>query len=222
MNILKAILNMPVSDRSDEETGELVKEWLRRYFPTIVSGVVIALLVVFAMNWWRDKERRNTLALSHQLEVLQEAVVSNNKEAAKEAYVGELAEDDSADAYLGALLIAKVYVDDADYEQAKIALEKASQAKDGLVVQTAQWQLANMYVSQKQYEPALKVLQGLKMSAFDGQAARLEGDVYYLQGKMDLALSAYEQSLTANPSPLTEILVKQLKTQINLQKTEAE
>ncbi|SUO95874.1 YfgM family protein [Suttonella ornithocola] len=214
-NPLKALLeradNSLVVERSDEETGELVKSWLRRHGPVILAGVVIALIVLFAMSWWKNRQHTIDTALAYQLETLQKAIADNDVDLANNLYQKSLINNDQAYGKLAALMMAKVYVNAEKNTQARTALEKATKAKDALVAQTAQWELANLEMIEKNYGAALGLLSQLSETAYKGQAKALEGDIYLLQENFKAALNAYQQSLLVVPSPLVRMKAEVLE-----------
>lgn len=198
-------------DRSDEETGELVKAWIRRYGPAIFLGIIIALGVLGFLDWRKQHQRHVNHQLAHQLETLQNALTDKQQDTIKTAYTPALQNDSGEAGNLAALMMAGYYAELGDSAQAEKMLEKASHAKDVLVQQTATWQRANLQANAKQYDTALATLQNLANSAYSAPAASLKGDIYYAQGKTAEALTAYQEAQKRENNPILTLRISQLK-----------
>lgn len=214
--IMSADRSLDFADRSEEEMGEIVKAWLRRYLPAIILGIVIALGIIGFLDWRKVHQRNIDLQFAYQLEQLQAAVSSNQPDEAKKAYTAELKNNDSAAGDLAALLMAGVYTQIGEIDAAQEALHKASGAKDELVAQRAKLELASLQASGQQYDAALQALQGLEKSAYAPAAYSLQGDIYYLQGKNQNALAAYQEAQKIAPSALLQLRIQQLQTAVNI------
>lgn len=202
-----------MSDRTDEETAELVKAWIRRYGMTILAGVVIALAAVFALNRWQEHQRGKGYARSERLARLQSAVAQQQLATAEKLYAG-LQEDDTIHASMAALLMAKLYHDKKDDAAAAKALQSAAKSKDGLLAQAARWSLAQLQVDAGEYDAALATLALLRGSAYDGELGRVQGDIFLLQKKPRQALDAYRSSQKIQPTPLTRLRIDELQARL--------
>lgn len=198
-------------DRSDEETGEIVKAWIRRHAPPILLGIVIALGVLYLIDWYKHRQRQQNHQLSYQLETLQKALNADQANDIKVAYSSDLQNDTNEAGYLAALMMAGYYARQGEISAAEKALDKAMGAKDVLVVQSAQWQRANLQANTKQYDEALKTLSSLESSAYRVQALNLKGDILYIQNHLQDALTTYEAVQKLSPSPMMALRISQLK-----------
>lgn len=205
------------TDRSDEENAELVKEWMARHLPVIFAGIVIALLIIFGMKWWEKRQLEASYRLSYQLDILEKAVEANQAAAVKAAYTTDLATSESNYGDLAALLVAQHYQQNQQFKEAIALLERASSAKDTLVAQTAQWQLAHSHIALENYDAANAALEGLANSIYQPQLAIVRGDIHYLRGDYQAALANYQQSQVQQASPLIDIRIRQLQAQLALQ-----
>lgn len=204
-------------DRSDAETAELVKEWLSRHLPVILAGIVIALLIIFAMRWWEKREIAAAHQLSYQLERLETAVASQDDAAVKQAYNEALIKDSGNYGAFAALLMAQHHQHKGQSKEAQPLLEKAANAKDALLAQTAQWQLLQLKLAAADYDGAEALANKLNGSIYAPQLPLLRGDILYLRGDYAAALSQYQQSQTLQASPIVEMRVRQLQAQLALQ-----
>lgn len=220
MSKLKELFNRVDStitaDLSEEEAGELVKSWLRRHGPIILAGVIIALAVLFVMDWWSGRERRTAHEYSYQLETLSTQVASKAFDSAKQTYEG-LAKDNGYSGNMAALLMAKAYADKGDNQAAMDILKKPVKSKDQTLANTARWQLANLQVSTKDYAGALGTLAELNDSTYGTVATILKGDIYILQGHLEQALQAYQQAkVSTSNHPFLDMKMDNLKVQLSL------
>ncbi|UJF23800.1 tetratricopeptide repeat protein [Suttonella sp. R2A3] len=176
-------------ERTDEETGELVREWLQRYGVSIIVGLVLAVGAVGGYQWWQSAQLKQASEQSALLNQLGDAVEANQAQETQRIYA-EM--DQSAQTIgLAQLLMAKEAATNNDLARAKTFLGEAVNAKDPLVVDSARWQLANLEMRDGQYDAALSELQALKGSAYANQVALLEAVIYQQQGNLERAAEAY-------------------------------
>lgn len=203
-------------DRSNEELGEIVREWIKRYLPSIILGILLAVGIMFFTEKSREKKHNAAHLLNQQVELLQNAISEGKLEEAKKAYQGNgLDKDEGIAGDIAALLIGSVYQEQDDKTKARVAFEKALKSKDNLVAQTAKWQLANFFLDNQDYKQAENYFKQLEGSVFANQIPRLRGDMAYLQGKTEEALKHYQNFQKLSPSAITELLISNLQAQIN-------
>lgn len=203
-------------DRSNEELGELVREWIKKYLPSIILGIVLAVGIMFLTEKNREKKRNAQHLLSQQLELLQNEIINGDLEKAKKAYAANgLDKDQSVSGDMAALLIAGVYQEQEDKTKARAAFERATNSKDNLISQTAKYQLANFFLDNQDYQAAEKYIKQLEGSVFANQIPKLKGDMAYLQAKFDEALKQYQAYQKVSPSTINELVIANLQAQIN-------
>lgn len=208
-------------DRTDEEIGELVKAWIRRYGLPLIAGVIIALAAIFAARWWQAHKQQGSHQFSDQLATLNRALDDKNYAQAETAYQ-TLQQEHTIYSQLADLAMAKSYVAQKKPAQAEALLQNAQGSSDKLISETALFSLAQLQTSEKKYPQALQTLSKLEGSAYQAQIEALRGDIYVLQNKLADALSAYQRAQDAQPSPLTEMRINLLKGQVSLQKAPKE
>lgn len=190
-------------ERTDEETGELVREWLQRYGLSIFLGLVLAVGSVGGYQWWQDAKLDKASAQSAKLNALGDAVQANQADVAERIYAGMDAS--SATLGLAQLLMAKQAAQNEDLAQARTYLEQATRANDKLIADSAHWQLANIELQDEHYDAALAQLQPLKGSAYHNQVALLEAVIYQQRGDLQQAADRYRSIASDTP-----ILAQQL------------
>lgn len=200
-------------DRTDEETTQLVKDWIRRYGLTILAGIVIALVGVFALKGWQERARGKASARSEQLAHLQSAVVRQDLETAEKRYA-DLQSSNTIQTAMADLLMAKLYHEQRDNAAATQALQRVEKSEDALLAQTAMFSLAQLQVDAGKYDAALTTIASLRGSAYDGELDRLQGDIFLLQEKPREALGSYQTSQKIQPGPLTQLRIDALKARL--------
>ena len=203
-------------DRSNEELGEIVREWIKRYLPSILLAIVLAVGIISLTDRNREKKHNAAHLLNQQLELLQNNISEGKLEEAKKAYQGNgLDKDEGIAGDIAALLIGGVYQEQDDKTKARVAFEKALKSKDNLVAQTAKWQLANFFLDNQDYKQAENYLKELTGSVYANQIPRLRGDIFYMQGNSEEALKNYQLYQQVSPSPLMELVIHNLQAKIN-------
>ncbi len=110
---------------------------------------------------------------------------AGNIDEAKKDFVKAISLDDKN--YALYLLHYKMLIQTEDYEGAKVVLEKAAAIKPESANDS--YQLAEVKFYQKDYEGAIKILQGIVSEM--KEAYRLMGDVYYVSQDYDNAIKNY-------------------------------
>lgn len=182
-------------ERTDEETGELVRAWLQRYGVAIIVGIVLAIALIGGYEWWQNRQLVKTEQQSAQVLALNDAIKAGETDKADELYQ-KIAGDDELKS-LAALLMASSHPEHAEQQMAY--LRTAGESKDQLVAQSANWQLAQLQIGQEDYATAEKTLQSLKGSAYDQQIPLLLAVIAQKQGNDQGALDAYKDALIKNP-----------------------
>lgn len=183
-------------DRTDEETGELVRAWLQRYGLAIIAGIVLAIAFIAGYEWWQSKQLQQSSETSAQLMALNDAVDADHLAEAEAAY--QKIEDGSLKP-LASLLLASAYGKNEQNDKAQSYYELAAKSDDSLVAQTANWQLAQIYIMNEDYSALDQSLQALKGSAYEPQIALLKAVVAQKQGDRQAALEHYKQALNDSP-----------------------
>ena len=145
---------IPTTDRTDEETVELIREWLQQYGLTIIAGLVLGLGAIGGYRYWQNQQETQRLNESAQLDTLLQALEKNDLQAAAAPYDALLKESSDITA-LAALNMASAYQKADKKEDAQTALKLAAASPDPLVAQSARWQQALFQVENGDYDAAL-------------------------------------------------------------------
>lgn len=207
---------IPSTDRTDEETVELIREWLQQYGLTIIIGLVIGLGAIGGYRYWQNSQETQSANESTQLDTLLQALEKNDLKAAVAPYDSLLKAGGDISA-LASLNMAAAYQKAGQKEEALTALKLAAASPDKLVAQSALWQQAQYQIDNNEYDAALQTVVGLKDSAYAAQAAALQGIILEKQNKLPEALQALQRSQELAPSTTTAAEINALQARLAVQ-----
>ncbi len=207
---------IPSTDRTDEETVELIREWLQQYGLTIIIGLVIGLGAIGGYRYWQNSQETQSANESTQLDTLLQALEKNDLKAAVAPYDSLLKAGGDISA-LASLNMAAAYQKAGQKEEALTALKLAAASPDKLVAQSALWQQAQYQIDNNEYDAALQTVDGLKDSAYAAQAAALQGIILEKQNKLPEALKAQQRSQELAPSTTTAAEINALQARLAVQ-----
>jgi predicted negative regulator of RcsB-dependent stress response len=186
----------------EHEQGELVQKWLRENVLTILVGVGLGLVLIFAWQQWHSHRARHDLDASTQFDVLSGDADKKDYDAVKQ--IAAKLKSDYADtpyAVFAAMREADLAVLRADLEGAHASLDWAYQhAGIDALKALAGLRLARVELGQAKPQDALDLLGKLPASAYTAQIGELRGDALVALNRKDDARAAYNDAL-ANLDP---------------------
>lgn len=188
---------MATYDLEEQEQLAELKVWWKQYGNLLVNVLTAAALVVIAWQGWNWYQRNQSAQASTVYNVLQKAVQDKDSQRIKAAS-GELLEKYSGSSYasLGALISSKAMIDSGDAKTAKIQLLWVVDNGKDEIRDLARLRLAAVLLDEKDYDQALKQLDGAVGQGFEIRFADTRGDVLSAQDKKTEAASAYQNALT--------------------------
>lgn len=197
-------------DLQEQEQLDALKAWWKAHGTQVIVGVLIFVLAVAGyrgFTWYEARQRNEALQL---YQVLEQAFAAGDNKRVR-AVAGEIIEKYARTPYAldAALLAAKVNAQAGDRKSATSQLEWVIEhAKDGASRDLARLNLAGVLLDDKQYDAALKALDGPHDAAFDVLFDERRGDVLAAQGKHEEASAAYRAALArlAQDAPARAIL----------------
>ncbi len=192
-----------VTDRTEEEQVEALKNWFGENGVSLVFGIVIALGAVFGYRAWDTGVRETGEAASAIYENLLSAVgdvppegLSKEMIATGTSLAGQLKSDytDSSYALFAAFHLAKIAVDSGNLDEAatelKWVLDNGAATSMEIL---ARIRLARVLSAQQKYDEALATLDvTLELSSHLSSWEEARGDIYYGKGDMVKAREAYQ------------------------------
>ncbi|GAB1261030.1 YfgM family protein [Aurantivibrio plasticivorans] len=188
---------------TEEEQIEAFKRWWNENGKSLVIGVSVAVIGYFGWQTWQSQQQSANEAASLMFEDLLTAAAVTPGEELTEANrlkIVDIAEQlktdyNSAYASNAALMLAKIYVNEGDVENAKAQLQWAiDNSGDQAISLTARLRLAELQYVQAEYDAALASL-NVEANTYEPLFDELRGDIYVAQGESDNAASSYQAAL---------------------------
>lgn len=186
-------------DLQEQEQLDAVKAFWNRYGNLITWLLVVVLGGFAAWNGWQWYQRDQAGKAGALFDELDRAATVGDAEKAGRAFA-DLRQRYPGTAYAqqGGLLAAKVQFDKGKADDARASLTwVAEQAKEAELRTVARLRLAALQAEAKQYDEALKTLDGAKAEGFEALVADRRGDVLMLQGKQAEARNAWQVAYAA-------------------------
>lgn len=186
-------------DLQEQEQLDALKAFWNKHGNLITWTLVLALGAFAAWNGWNWWQRDQAEKAGAMFEELDRAATAGDADRAGRV-LADLRErfPRTAFAQQGALAAAKVQLARGQADNAKASLAWAAEnAIEDEVRTIARLRLAAIQADAKQYDEALKTLEGAKAEAFIALVADRRGDVLQAQGKKDEARAAYQQAWAA-------------------------
>lgn len=188
--------------KTEEEQVEDLKRWLKGYGPSVIIGIVLALIISYGWRYWNSykthqAEQASTYytAMITADEAKQTATVSKNANQLITEFPS------SPYAQFASMLLAKQSVVKKQYAEAITQLQWVdTHSKDENLKTIAQIRIARIQIQMNQATKALATLSKLQNTAFQGLVAMTQGDAYLALKQTDKAKQAYTNALAQVPN----------------------
>ncbi len=187
-----------MSEQYDEhEQSERVKQWLVKNGSNLLTGILLAVSVVFGWQWWQNHQQKKTQEASNQYQTFIAAI--EKPDPAKAVVLGEAMATNYAKtdyAFLAMLRLAKLQEEQGKPDAAVAALNKAAtialtdQNRELAKIRTAQ-----MLISQGKIADATKFTASMTAQYYPGSLAEIRGDLAMLGGNRNEAVTFYKEAL---------------------------
>lgn len=185
-------------DLEEQEQLDQLKDFWKTYGNLILGVLVLALAAYAGWTYWNKWQRDKAFEAGSLYEELDRAASENKPDRVK-AIFEDLKTRYPGTTYgeQGGLLAAKALLDAKQADAARDVLRwMADHAKQDEYRALARLRLAGVLMDAKQYDDALKQLDGLP-ETFKALAADRRGDVLQAQGKRPEAIAAYREAFAA-------------------------
>nr|WP_218584891.1 tetratricopeptide repeat protein [Pseudomonas sp. KD5] len=180
-----------------------MKEWWTRNGKPLVTGGLLALVIVFgwqAFQKYQSNQSQGASILYQQL--LETTLTPDGKpDAARVSdLAGKLNSEFGGTAYAqyGSLFVAKVAVDSGKLDDAASELKAiVDKPANPALGEIARQRLAQVLAAQSKVDEALKLLEGDADKAFLATREELKGDLLVQLGRTDEANAAYQKAKAA-------------------------
>jgi predicted negative regulator of RcsB-dependent stress response len=182
---------------SDQEKGEAIKQWWRENALAVVTGIVVGLLLLFAVRGWlehRQSQAKEASALYQQILAAKaqqaDAAIASNAERLMQTY------SNTSYGVFAALMLAKEEQQRGDLNAAIEHLEWASERTSNRGLQRITYlRLARLWLARGEAEEALAHLDKVEPGSFSSAYAELRGDAQVVLGQLAAARQSYEEAL---------------------------
>ncbi|GFM52390.1 GTP-binding protein [Pseudomonas cichorii] len=189
--------------RTEDEELAVMKDWWQRNGKPLVTGGLLALVVVFGWYTWQNYNSKQSQGASMLYQQLLETSLtpSGQADTARVAEIaGKLKSEFGGTAYaqFGSLFVAKVAVDAGKLDDAAAELKTvADKPASATLGEISRQRLARVLAAQNKADDALKLLAGDADKAFLASREELKGDLLVQLGRTDEAHAAYQKAKSA-------------------------
>lgn len=181
-------------DLQEQEQLDALKAFWKQY-GNLVTWLLVLLLGAYAgWMYWNKYQRDQAFAASAMFDALDQAAQAGDVEKTTRVF-GDLKERYPGTLYAqqAGLAAAKLQFEKGKLDEAKASLQwVADKAPEAEYQAIARLRLAAVLADAKQYDEALKQLDGAKVEGFEALVADRRGDVLTAAGKKAEALAAYQ------------------------------
>lgn len=196
-----------VTDKSEEEQVEALKNWWDENGTQLIIGVVVVLAGVFGYRTWETNTQVAAESASNLYEDLTEVAtigpfdsLSDEDRATAEFIVNQLKTDYSSSIYahFGSMHMAKLAVENDDLDGAEAALRwSLDNGVDETIGILVNERLARVLFAKDEFQSALDALNSKEPGAYEHSYEELKGDIYFAMDNLEEARAAYEKALAS-------------------------
>jgi predicted negative regulator of RcsB-dependent stress response len=188
---------MAALDLEEQEQLSTIKAWWAAWGGLITWGVVAVSASLIGYQAWNWYNRDQSVKASMVFDALQDAALAGDLKKTRET-AGQLTENFSGNPYasFGALLSAKLHVDNGDIKTARAQLEwvKANAPED-MLRDLGRLRLAYVLIEEQAFDEAAKLLDGSVDPTLESRFLEARGDILLMQDKNEEARAAYQSAL---------------------------
>lgn len=189
---------MAALDLEEQEQLSAIKAWWNQWGNAITWVVIAISAAIIGQQAWGWYNRDQSVKASAVFDTLQEAALAGDLKKTREA-AGELTEHYGSSPYaaLGALLSAKVHVENSDTKTARAQLEWVKdKAPEDMLRDLARLRLAYVMIEEQAFDDAAKLLDGKAEASLEARFLEARGDLHLMRDQRDEARAAYQSALT--------------------------
>ena len=190
---------MEIYNPDDQVAG--LKNWWRQYGKSLIAGVVIGIIVLSALTYWRQYRTQQGQAAS----ILYDSLLADQQQGKREnaqTTAGKLMQEFTSTPYAGkaALVLARMHFDNNDPVASRQMLEWAvSNANETAVQHSARLRLGRLLLEQKETDAVLKLVDVRDTAGFESEYAELRGDALLAKGDKRATRDAYQLAVDKLP-----------------------
>jgi len=208
--------------QTEEQQVEAIKNFWKDNGNAIIAGLAIGFAGFIGLNYYQEHKLQQELNTSEAYQVMLEAAEKDSAsfEAAGKAFIAE--HESSSYTMLTAIALAKEAAEKQDWAAAENYLSTAiAKSVDDSIKAVATLRLARVQLQLEKYEQALTTLSAKLPTSFNAGVDEIKGDIYFKQGKTELARNAYQAAIDGaddGSNPSLQMKLDDLAQVINLSK----
>lgn len=187
---------------TEQEQIQQLKTWVKQYGPTVILGIVLALIMTTGWRYWQNYQTKIALHASNIYdEMLAQQAQNNDSGAVIQAK--KLLEHYRRTPYadMAALLLARSAVLKNDYPEAiKQLTWVMDHSKNSSVKEMARIRMARILLTEQKPDEALDLLKKANDKNYIGLIDEVRGDAYLLKQDPAAARNAYKLALQELPN----------------------
>ena len=186
--------------RTEDEDLAVIKDWWQRNGMPLLSGVALALVLVFGWQAWQKYQTNQAQSASMIYQQLLEVVLSaeGQPDPGQVAKLANTLKSDFAGSHYAqyaSLFVAKVAVESGKLDDAAAELQTVlDKPADATLGELARQRLARVLSAQSKADAALELLDGEAEPAYTASREELKGDLLVKLGRADEARAAYQKA----------------------------
>lgn len=185
-------------DLEEQEQLATLKDFWKKYGNLIMWVLIIALGAYAAYNFYNYQQRKQAVEASALFEQQRAAIEAGDKaKVARTTSDIQSKYDNTVYAQMAALAAAKSAFDASDLKGAKTQLQWVIDNGDDAYKSVALLRMSGVLLDEKQYDAALKALDGGVLDQFKAEVQDRKGDILVAQNKIAEARAAYQAALDA-------------------------
>jgi predicted negative regulator of RcsB-dependent stress response len=188
---------MAYYDLEEQEQLDSLKSWWQRWGTLLLIGIALAFAALAAYQGWQWYRGQQADKAADAYAVVQKHLRAGDSKQARDA-AAQLVERYPSTGYAGlaALVAARLAFEAADLAAAKQSLQwVVDRVRDDATQSVARLRLAAVLLDEKQYDPALQLLDIKPEHPMSNLYADLRGDVLVAKGSVAEARAAYQTAL---------------------------
>lgn len=185
-------------DLEEQEQIATFKAFWSKYGNLITWVLILALGSFAAYNFWKTHQAKQSVEASALYDELTDAVTAKDN-AKSQRIASDIQSKFKRTAYaqMSALAAAKTAFEANDLKTAKTQLQWVIDNGNEEYKSVAQLRLAGVLLDEKNFDGAMKILNGSFLPQFSAEVADRKGDVLVAQNKIADARAAYLAALAA-------------------------
>ena len=190
---------------SEQEQLQAIRNWLKKYGPSVIIGIVIAFVASFGWRYWlqHQLQQRSQASMFYEQMLLNQSSHQNQQAT---QFGNELMQKYQQTPYavLAGLTLANQAVEQGDLTLAAKNLQWVIEnAHDKAIQVIAKLRQARILLAQNKPQDALKLLNTINDKNFLPEIAIVKGDAFIALGDKTSARAVYQQALNTLPPNAT-------------------